>query len=137
MTTTSYEFTAQLNASFDTCCGLIKDALRAEGFSVITEIDVHALMNEAIGVHMPHYVILGACNPQLAHSARLEDHDAGLLLPCNVVVREDEYGGSVVSIADPVVLAQVSSSSAVQAISVTAREKLARALHTITDESIE
>jgi len=137
MTTASYELTAHLNAPFETCRGLIVEALQAEGFGVLTEIDVQAVMREKIGTHMPQYVILGACNPQLAHSALLEDHDVGLLLPCNVVVREDEYGGSVVSIADPVVLARVSSSSALQAISATAREKLLRALRTVSDESME
>ncbi len=137
MTTTSYELTVRLNAPFDTCRGLIVDALREEGFGVLTEIDVQTLMREKIGTHMPRYVILGACNPQLAHSALMEDHDIGLLLPCNVVVREDQYGGCVVSIADPVVLARVSNSPALQAISATAREKLAHALRSVTDESME
>jgi uncharacterized protein (DUF302 family) len=126
-----------LNSPFDMCLGLIEDALHEEGFGILTEIDVQALMRDRVGTHMLPYVVLGACNPQLAHSALLEDHDVGLLLPCNVVVREDEFGGCVVSIADPVVLAQVSGSSALQAISVAAREKLAHALHCITDESME
>jgi uncharacterized protein (DUF302 family) len=137
MTSTSYDLSVHLNAPFDTCRGLIVDALRGEGFGVLTEIDVQAVMREKIGAHMPRYVILGACNPQLAHSALMEDHDVGLLLPCNVVVREDQYGGCVVSIADPVVLARVSSSSALQAISATARQKLAHALRSVTDESVE
>jgi uncharacterized protein (DUF302 family) len=137
MTTTSYGLSVHLNAPFDTCRGLIVDALREEGFGVLTEIDVQAVMREKIGAQMPRYVILGACNPQLAHSALMEDHDVGLLLPCNVVVREDQYGGCVVSIADPVVLARVSSSSALQAISATAREKLVHALRGVTDESVE
>jgi len=137
MTSTSYDLSVHLNAPFDTCRGLIVDALRGEGFGVLTEIDVQAVMREKIGAHMPRYVILGACNPQLAHSALMEDHDVGLLLPCNVVVREDQYGGCVVSIADPVVLARVSGSSALQAISATARQKLAHALRSVTDESVE
>jgi uncharacterized protein (DUF302 family) len=137
MTTTSYDLSVHLNAPFDTCRELIVEALRGEGFGVLTEIDVQAVMREKIGAQMPRYVILGACNPQLAHSALMEDHDVGLLLPCNVVVREDQYGGCVVSIADPVVLARVSSSSALQAISATARQKLAHALRSVTDESVE
>lgn len=137
MTTTSHELKAHLNAPFDTCRGLIVDALKAEGFGVLTEIDVQAVMRERLGTSMPRYVILGACNAQLAHSALMEDHDVGLLLPCNVVVREDEYGGTVVSMADPVVLARISNSSALQSISVTAREKLAHALRSIIDESME
>jgi uncharacterized protein (DUF302 family) len=135
--TTSYGISLHLNTSFETSRELIVEALQEEGFGVLTEIDVQALMREKIGAHMPKYVILGVCNPQLAHSALLEDHDVGLLLPCNVVVREDQYGGCVLSIADPVVLARVSSSSALQAISATAREKLVRALHAATDESVE
>jgi uncharacterized protein (DUF302 family) len=137
MTTTSYGLSIQLNAPFDTCRELIVDALRKEGFGVLTEIDVQAVMQDKIGADMPPYSILGVCNPQLAHSALVEDQDVGLLLPCNVVVREDQHGGCVVSIADPVVLARVSSSSALQAISATAREKLARALHSVPAESAE
>ena len=138
MNTTSYGLSTHLNAPFDTCRGLIVDALREEGFGVLTEIDVQAVMRERRSARRCRaYVILGACNPQLAHSALMEDHDVGLLLPCNVVVREDQYGGCVVSIADPVVLARVSNSSALQAISATAREKLAHALRSVTDESVE
>jgi uncharacterized protein (DUF302 family) len=86
---------------------------------------------------MPQYIILGACNPELAHSALVEDHDFGLQMPCNVVVREDKYGGSSVSILDPDVVARASNSLAPDNISAALRQKLSRALRTMEDESIE
>jgi uncharacterized protein (DUF302 family) len=94
-------------------------------------------MREKAGTHMPQYIILGACNPELVHSALVEDHDFGLLMPCNVVVREDEYGGSSVSILDPDIVARALNSLPPHNIGAALRQKLSRALRIMEDESIE
>jgi uncharacterized protein (DUF302 family) len=88
---------------YDDTASRVKDALKAEGFGVLTEIDVRQTFNEKLGVDMPPYLILGACNPPLAHRALTVEPDIGLLLPCNVVVRADG-DRTQIDIADPVAL---------------------------------
>lgn len=78
----------------------VVDALKAQGFGVLTEIDVQKTLREKLGAEMEPYIILGACNPQLAHQALDSDRSIGLLLPCNVVLRQGN-GEVLVSILDP------------------------------------
>ncbi len=95
-----YGFGTTLQISYEEAIQRVKDALKAEGFGVLTEIDVRKTLHEKLGSEMEPYLILGACNPVLAHRALEQEPDIGLLLPCNVVVRAVNDGCRV-EIADP------------------------------------
>ncbi len=115
--------TVAFAARFDDAVSTVRQALKAEGFGVLTEIDVRATLKEKLGVDVPRHVILGACNPPLAHAAIQADVDISLLLPCNVTVREDG-GRVVVSIVDPAMMAAMSAAPALKEIARSARAKL-------------
>jgi len=99
-------FEVRLDAPQEEALERVIDALKAEGFGVLTRIDVNDTLQEKLGVSFRKYCILGACNPPLAHKALTQRADVGLMLPCNVVV-EEEGSGSRVRIADPAVMMQV------------------------------
>ncbi|MDQ6682943.1 MAG: DUF302 domain-containing protein [Chloroflexota bacterium] len=100
-------------------------ALREQGFGILTEIDVQATLREKLGVEGDPYLILGACNPQLAHQALEAEPSIGALLPCNVVLRA-VAGGTRVEIMDPVAALQVASGAGVAGVAAEARERLQR-----------
>jgi uncharacterized protein (DUF302 family) len=103
MTGMAYEVT--MDASYDQALPRVIDALKEEGFGVLTRIDVHDAFKEKLGVDFRKYCILGACNPPLAHRALSSRPDAGLMLPCNVIVEEQDER-TLVRIVDPAAMMQ-------------------------------
>ena len=98
-----YGFQVEIPASYEDAVALVREALARKGFGVLTEIDVRATLKKKLDVDFRPYVILGACNPPLAHQALTAEPAIGLLLPCNVVVHaSDTPGKSVVAVLDPV-----------------------------------
>ncbi len=121
-----YGFNVTLNTPFDETVKTVIDALKQEGFGVLSDIDVQAAMKEKLGADIRRYRILGACNPPLALKALTVDPDIGLLLPCNVVVREDDDGSMNVGFVDPQVMMQVAGNTQVQEVADDAAARLRR-----------
>lgn len=125
MIQTPYGFGTDMKLPYHEAVQRVKDALKAEGFGVLTEIDVRKTMQEKLGVQMEPYVILGACNPPLAHRALEQEPEIGLLLPCNVVVR-DQGTTSRVDVADPEVMLGIVGNERIRAVAQEAKERLLR-----------
>lgn len=123
------EFTRRidLDQPYDDVVSRVKDALKDQGFGVLTEIDVRATLKEKLDLDVEPQVILGACNPQLAHRALDVDPRIATLLPCNVVVRTDG-GHTVVEALDPRIIAEVPGNSDLAPIAEEAGERIAAAL---------
>ena len=131
-TTSTYALSARLDAPYDEVVERIPDALKVEGFGVLTEIDVKQTLKQKIDADFRRYVILGACNPNLAYQALQNEIEIGLLLPCNVIVYEDG-DGSIVSIADPITMLQIAENADVEPIAQEARARLARVLDSLAN----
>lgn len=122
-----YGFTTTLiGISFDQALAKTIVALKAEGFGVLSDIDVQHAMMEKLGVDMPPYRILGACNPSLAHQALQAVSDIGLLLPCNVIVREEAPHHVVVGFLDPQIMVNLVGKPEVKTVADAAEERLRR-----------
>lgn len=118
-------FTVKLDMPYDEAVLRVTAALKAEGFGILTTIDVKETLKQKLNADFRRYVILGACNPPLAHRALSADLDVGLLLPCNVIVYEQD-SDAVVSLVDPLVMLGVMTNPALEPIVNEAREKLQR-----------
>ena len=121
-----YGFNIQVKGGFDDTVKRVTEALKTEGFGVLTDIDVQATMKAKLGIDGKPYRILGACNPPLAHKAISADPDIGLLLPCNVVVREDAQGKIVVGFMDPIAVLKLTDNPAITEIAKDVRARLER-----------
>jgi len=123
-----YGFTTQLSGlTFEQALANTIDALKAEGFGVLSDIDVRRAMKEKLGAEMRPYRILGACNPPLAHRALQTEADIGLLLPCNVIVREVAPGHVVVGFLDPQTMAVLVDRPGIKPMADEAEQRLRRA----------
>ena len=127
--TTRYGLSTTVPLPYDQALTRTREALAGEGFGVLTEIDVAATLRTKLNVDFRPYMILGACNPPLAHRALQAELDIGLLLPCNVVVyASDDRSSSVVAALDPVEALSLSGSEAVRPIAEEVRGRLQRVL---------
>lgn len=123
--------TVRLDAPFAAVVERTRAALKEQGFGVLTEIDVRATLREKLGEQIEDYLILGACNPPLAHQALQVDRQIGLLLPCNVVIRADG-DATLVEALNPDVMVQATGQCALDPIAQDATRRLRAALDTLT-----
>lgn len=125
-----YGIRTTLNTSYEEAIPKITDALKKEGFGILTEINVKETIKKKLDKEFPKYIILGACNPQLAYQALTVETEIGLLLPCNVIVYEKE-GKTVVSAQDPEAALSVVGNEKIAPVAKEARERLSRAIRSL------
>jgi uncharacterized protein (DUF302 family) len=130
----SYGTGIRLRTAFDDACVQVRAALKDQGFGILTEIDVQATLKEKLDEDMEPYLILGACNPPLAHRALNVDRQIGLLLPCNVVVRA-EGDATVVEALDPQIMVSLTGQSGLVPVADEAAARLSAALEALGGES--
>ena len=121
-----YGFSIKLNERFEDVIARVTEALKEQGFSILTVIDVKKTLKDKIDVDLLPYTILGACNPQLARQALEVDPDVGLLLPCNVVVRQEDDASVTVVFMEPAAILGLVEKPGVEALVAVVREKLER-----------
>jgi len=128
---TAYGFSKKLDAPYEQAKKKIIAALKEQGFGVLTEIDVKATLKKKLDVDFRRYVILGACNPPLAHQALSAELEIGLLLPCNVIVYETQDGGAVVSAMNPAAAMGIVDNPALAEVAEQVTGKLQQAVDSI------
>ncbi len=126
MDTTTLGLTVRLHTDYETAVSRVTEALKTEGFGVLTEIDVQATLKKKLDVDFRPYKILGACNPPLAYRALSAAPEVGLLLPCNVTVAQIETGVIEISLVDPLSMLGVVNKPELEAVAREARERLER-----------
>jgi uncharacterized protein (DUF302 family) len=130
----SYALSTTLHTTFEDAVERTRKALADQGFGVLTEIDMKATLKAKLGEDMEDYLILGACNPPLAHRAVNADRQIGLLLPCNVAVRADTTSGDtvIVDAMDPQVMVQLSDQPGIKEVADEAAARLRAAIDSLT-----
>ena len=126
----NYGFTKEMNLPYETVVVLVREALRKEGFGVLTEIDVQGKIKEKLGIDMRKYIILGACNPPNAYKAILAEENIGLMLPCNVIVYE-KGSKTVLSVIRPMVAMQMIDNMELQKLAEAVEGQLKKAFDAI------
>ncbi|MCO5185977.1 MAG: DUF302 domain-containing protein [Anaerolineae bacterium] len=126
--------TVHLDTDFDTAEAQVRSALMAEGFGILTEIDVKATFKKKLDADFRPYKILGACNPPLAYRSLSAVPEVGMLLPCNVVVSQEENGRTLVSIIDPEMMLGVIDDPALAEVACDAKERLQRVVEELKGE---
>lgn len=125
---TTFGIRKTLRATYDEALSSVPEALKSEGFGVLTEIDIQSTLKQKLGVEFRRYKIFGACNPPFAHQALQADLEVGLLLPCNVVVYEGDDKHAVVLAIDPTKTMAAAENPTLVALAVSVRDKLTKAL---------
>lgn len=127
-----YGFSTSLTMPFDEAVDKVTAALKVEGFGVLSDIDVQATLKQKIGADVAPYRILGACNPPLAHRILQAEPDIGLLLPCNVVVRQASAGQVVVAFIDPQTMVDLVGKPEIQPIADEVKQRLERVCRSLS-----
>ena len=132
MSETRITKTVSFAGGFDDAVQATRAALQVQGFGILTEIDLQATLKKKLGVDYPRTLILGACNPKLAHRALTAEPDVATLIPCNVVVRETTAGGVEVVAMDPLVLTELLNHSTIAAVAKEGAARMDAALRQIS-----